>query len=84
VAAENNWSGAASTGRVAYIDIRDLSEAAALGSAIPRCTARPKPRSSQGRHLIAQSKLGTLTTKSNWRCSRAPLSTVTIRIPDAS
>jgi len=30
VAAENSWSGAASTGRVAYIDIRDLSEAAAL------------------------------------------------------
>src|SRR5882724_2224515 len=30
VAAENSWSGAAPTGRVAYIDIRDLSEAAAL------------------------------------------------------
>jgi uncharacterized protein YbjT (DUF2867 family) len=30
VAAENSWSGAATTGRVAYIDIRDLSEAAAL------------------------------------------------------
>ena len=30
VAAENGWSGAAPTGRVAYIDIRDLSEAAAL------------------------------------------------------
>ena len=30
VAVENSWSGAAPTGRVAYIDIRDLSEAAAL------------------------------------------------------
>jgi uncharacterized protein YbjT (DUF2867 family) len=30
VAAENSWSGAARTGRVAYIDVRDLSEAAAL------------------------------------------------------
>jgi uncharacterized protein YbjT (DUF2867 family) len=30
VAVENRWSGAAPTGRVAYIDIRDLSEAAAL------------------------------------------------------
>jgi uncharacterized protein YbjT (DUF2867 family) len=30
VAMENSWSGAAPTGRVAYIDIRDLSEAAAL------------------------------------------------------
>ena len=30
VAAENKWVGAAPTGRVAYIDIRDLSEAAAL------------------------------------------------------
>ena len=30
VAAENNWVGAAPTGRVAYIDIRDLSEAAAF------------------------------------------------------
>jgi uncharacterized protein YbjT (DUF2867 family) len=30
VAAENSWSGAAPTGRVAYMDIRDLSEAAAL------------------------------------------------------
>jgi uncharacterized protein YbjT (DUF2867 family) len=30
VAAENSWSGAVSTGKVAYIDIRDLSEAAAL------------------------------------------------------
>jgi uncharacterized protein YbjT (DUF2867 family) len=30
VAAEDSWSGAAPTGRVAYIDIRDLSEAAAL------------------------------------------------------
>ena len=30
VATQNNWSGAAPTGRVAYIDIRDLSEAAAL------------------------------------------------------
>ena len=30
VAAENNWVGAAPTGRVAYIGIRDLSEAAAL------------------------------------------------------
>ena len=30
VAAENRWSGAAPTGRVAYIDIRDLSEGAAL------------------------------------------------------
>jgi uncharacterized protein YbjT (DUF2867 family) len=30
VAAKNSWSGAAPTGRVAYIDIRDLSEAAAL------------------------------------------------------
>lgn len=30
VALENSWSGAAPTGRVAYIDIRDLSEAAAL------------------------------------------------------
>jgi len=30
VAAQNSWSGAAPTGRVAYIDIRDLSEAAAL------------------------------------------------------
>lgn len=30
VATENRWSGAAPTGRVAYIDIRDLSEAAAL------------------------------------------------------
>jgi uncharacterized protein YbjT (DUF2867 family) len=30
VAAENKWLGAAPTGRVAYIDIRDLSEAAAL------------------------------------------------------
>jgi len=30
VAAENSWTGAAPTGRVAYIDIRDLSEAVAL------------------------------------------------------
>jgi uncharacterized protein YbjT (DUF2867 family) len=30
VAAQNSWSGAAPTGRVAYIDLRDLSEAAAL------------------------------------------------------
>ena len=30
VATQNSWSGAAPTGRVAYIDIRDLSEAAAL------------------------------------------------------
>jgi len=30
VAVENSWTGAAPTGRVAYIDIRDLSEAAAL------------------------------------------------------
>jgi uncharacterized protein YbjT (DUF2867 family) len=30
VATENSWSGAAPTGRVAYIDIRDLSEAASL------------------------------------------------------
>ncbi|MDP9250839.1 MAG: NmrA family NAD(P)-binding protein, partial [Chloroflexota bacterium] len=30
VAMENSWSGAAPTGRVAYIDIRDLSEAASL------------------------------------------------------
>jgi uncharacterized protein YbjT (DUF2867 family) len=30
VAAEHRWTGAAPTGRVAYIDIRDLSEAAAL------------------------------------------------------
>jgi uncharacterized protein YbjT (DUF2867 family) len=30
VATENKWVGAAPTGRVAYIDIRDLSEAAAL------------------------------------------------------
>jgi uncharacterized protein YbjT (DUF2867 family) len=30
VAMENSWSGAAPSGRVAYIDIRDLSEAAAL------------------------------------------------------
>jgi uncharacterized protein YbjT (DUF2867 family) len=30
VAASNSWSGAAPSGRVAYIDIRDLSEAAAL------------------------------------------------------
>ena len=29
VATQNSWSGAAPTGRVAYIDIRDLSEAAA-------------------------------------------------------
>ena len=29
VVTQNNWSGAAPTGRVAYIDIRDLSEAAA-------------------------------------------------------
>jgi len=30
VAAENSWTGAAPTGRVAYIDVRDLSEAVAL------------------------------------------------------
>ncbi|MEU9987665.1 SDR family oxidoreductase [Streptomyces sp. NPDC048045] len=30
VAAHNGWAGAAPTGRVAYIDIRDVSEAAAL------------------------------------------------------
>jgi uncharacterized protein YbjT (DUF2867 family) len=30
VATQSSWSGAAPTGRVAYIDIRDLSEAAAL------------------------------------------------------
>ena len=30
VSVENSWSGAAPTGRVAYVDIRDLSEAAAL------------------------------------------------------
>jgi NAD(P)H dehydrogenase (quinone) len=30
VAAENRWTGAAPTGRAAYIDIRDLSEATAL------------------------------------------------------
>jgi NAD(P)H dehydrogenase (quinone) len=36
VAVEHRWSGAAPTGRVAYIDIRDLSEAAALVLRNPR------------------------------------------------
>jgi uncharacterized protein YbjT (DUF2867 family) len=30
IAAENSWTGAAPTGKIAYIDIRDLAEAAAL------------------------------------------------------
>ena len=41
MATENKWVSAALTGRVAYIDIPDLSEAAALVLRDPRCMASP-------------------------------------------
>jgi uncharacterized protein YbjT (DUF2867 family) len=41
VAAENKWVGAAPTGRVAYIDIRDVSEAAALVLRDPALHGKP-------------------------------------------